>query len=195
MQHIPENTVLSHDLLEGVFARAALASDIEVVEEFPSRYDVEVARQHRWMRGDWQLLPWIFGSATTRCPLLGRWKMLDNIRRSLSAPAMLLAFLIGWQLPIPAALVWTAFLALVIFLPPLLPILSAVLPRQRGFPCAAMRATWRTTFAGVHADPVQRHVHGAARLPGAGCHPAHHVPVVREPQESAGMGHIRAVGL
>ena len=58
-QRIPENAVLSHDLLEGVFARAALASDVEVVEEFPSRYDVELARQHRWVRGDWQLLPWI----------------------------------------------------------------------------------------------------------------------------------------
>ncbi|HEX3754447.1 MAG TPA: protein ndvB, partial [Rhizomicrobium sp.] len=60
-QRIPENTILSHDLLEGIFARAALASDIEVVEEFPSRYDVELARQHRWVRGDWQLLPWIIG--------------------------------------------------------------------------------------------------------------------------------------
>ena len=58
---IPENAVLSHDLLEGIFARAGLASDIEVVEEFPSRYDVAAARQHRWVRGDWQLLPWIFG--------------------------------------------------------------------------------------------------------------------------------------
>ncbi|MDB5735476.1 MAG: uncharacterized protein JWN16_2113, partial [Alphaproteobacteria bacterium] len=139
LQQIPENTVLSHDLLEGVFARAALASDIELVEEFPSRYDVEVARQHRWMRGDWQLLPWIlgFGHRNThtgaRVPALGRWKMLDNIRRSLSAPAALLAFLIGWQLATPAAWVWTAFLALVISLPPLLPILSAVIPRRKGF--------------------------------------------------------------
>ena len=58
---IPENSVLSHDLLEGIFARAGLASDIEVVEEFPSRYSVATARQHRWVRGDWQLLPWIFG--------------------------------------------------------------------------------------------------------------------------------------
>ncbi len=58
---IPDDSVLSHDLLEGIFARAGLASDIEVVEEFPSRYEVAAARQHRWVRGDWQLLPWIFG--------------------------------------------------------------------------------------------------------------------------------------
>ncbi len=60
---IPESRVLSHDLLEGIFTRAGLVSDIEVVEEFPSRYDVAAARQHRWTRGDWQLLPWIFGAA------------------------------------------------------------------------------------------------------------------------------------
>ena len=57
----PTATLLSHDLFEGIFARAGLVSDIEVVEEFPSRYDVAASRQHRWARGDWQLLPWIFG--------------------------------------------------------------------------------------------------------------------------------------
>ena len=60
---VPENTLLSHDLFEGIFARAGLASDIEVIEEFPPRYDVAAARQHRWTRGDWQLLPWILGRA------------------------------------------------------------------------------------------------------------------------------------
>ena len=60
-QRIPESTLLSHDLLEGIFARSGLVTDIEVVEEFPSRYYVAAARQHRWARGDWQLLPWIFG--------------------------------------------------------------------------------------------------------------------------------------
>ena len=57
----PDSTLLSHDLFEGVFARAGLASDVEVVEEFPARYDVGAVRHHRWARGDWQLLPWIFG--------------------------------------------------------------------------------------------------------------------------------------
>jgi cyclic beta-1,2-glucan synthetase len=140
-QRIPENTVLSHDLLEGIFARAALASDIELVEEFPSRYDVELARQHRWVRGDWQLLPWILGlnpGGSDRArgpglPALGRWKMLDNLRRSLAAPALLLAFLVGWQLPKTASLIWTAFLALTIALPPFLPILAAIMPRHKGF--------------------------------------------------------------
>ncbi len=77
-QRFPASTVLSHDLLEGIFARAGLASDIEVVEEFPSRYDVAASRQHRWVRGDWQLLPWIFGRGPRRSrrrtaiPLTGR---------------------------------------------------------------------------------------------------------------------------
>jgi cyclic beta-1,2-glucan synthetase len=138
---IPENSILSHDLLEGIFARAGLASDIEVVEEFPSRYDVELSRQHRWVRGDWQLLPWILGFGSSRkstiskphLPALGRWKMIDNLRRSLSAPALLLALLCGWLLPPVAAMRWTLFLFAVVALPPLLPIVTGILPTRRGF--------------------------------------------------------------
>ncbi len=124
-QRIPENTVLSHDLLEGVYARAALVSDVELVEEFPSRYDVELARQHRWMRGDWQLLPWIIGLRGGISPL-GRWKLTDNLRRSLGAPALLLAFLLGWILPLPHAGWWTLFLLAVMALPPFLPVLTGL---------------------------------------------------------------------
>ena len=105
----PDSTLLSHDLFEGVFARAGLASDIEVVEEFPARYDVGAIRHHRWARGDWQLLPWIFGRAPEQrgtrkgpsaLPAIGRWKMLDNLRRTVSAPAAVLALLVGWTLSI-----------------------------------------------------------------------------------------------
>ena len=71
-ERVPDGTLLSHDLFEGIFARAGLVSDIEVVEEFPSRYDVAAARQHRWARGDWQLLPWILGRARCgRAPIRG----------------------------------------------------------------------------------------------------------------------------
>ncbi len=124
---VPESTLLSHDLFEGIFARAGLASDIEVVEEFPSRYDVAAARQHRWTRGDWQLLPWILGPAL---PALGRWKMLDNLRRSLSAPASLAALVAGWMLPMQAALVWTGFVVSTIAAATLLPVLAAIVPRR-----------------------------------------------------------------
>ncbi len=139
---IPDSTVLSHDLLEGTLARAGLVSDIEFVEEFPALYSVAAARQHRWVRGDWQLLPWIFGrgrnptggSAETVVPPMGRWKMLDNLRRSLSAPSALLAMLIGWLLPIYPATVWTVCILLAIALPPLLPAVAGMLSRNEGMP-------------------------------------------------------------
>ena len=137
---IPDNTVLSHDLLEGIFARAGLATDIEVIDEFPTRYDVAVARQYRWARGDWQLLPWIFGWGATSdadrrrrsVPLVGRWKMIDNLRRSLSAPAALLALTAGWILPSANAARWTLFILAAMAIPAVIPFLTAVLPRRLG---------------------------------------------------------------
>jgi cyclic beta-1,2-glucan synthetase len=137
---VPESSVLSHDLLEGTFARAALVSDIEVVEEFPSRYDVASARQHRWARGDWQLLPWIFSRgrdsradpARRTIPFVGRWKMMDNLRRTLVAPATLLALLAGWTLPSPAAGMWSLGVLCMVALPALLPFFSAIVPRRLG---------------------------------------------------------------
>jgi cyclic beta-1,2-glucan synthetase len=136
---IRDNTVLSHDLLEGSFARAGLASDIEVVEEFPSRYEVSAARQHRWVRGDWQLLPWILGVGRDRrkrrlgaLHAIGRWKMVDNLRRSLVPPAALAALVSGWLLPLAAAQVWTAFVVATFALPSLLPWFSGLIPRRPG---------------------------------------------------------------
>jgi cyclic beta-1,2-glucan synthetase len=136
----PEDTLLSHDLFEGIFARAGLVSDIEVVEEFPTRYDVSADRQHRWARGDWQLLPWIFGRrdaasrsrSSSQVPLIGRWKMVDNLRRTLSAPMAVAALLVGWTLPLRAAALWSAFIVLTIAIPTLLPVLGAIVPRNTG---------------------------------------------------------------
>ncbi|HSI01240.1 MAG TPA: glucoamylase family protein, partial [Reyranella sp.] len=135
---VPDNTMLSHDLFEGVFARSGLSSDIEVIEEFPARYDVAAARQHRWARGDWQLLPWLVsrvrGSLShgpaSPVTAIGFWKMFDNLRRTLSAPAAVAALLAGWTLPLSAALVWTAFILLTIALPTILPVIAALLPRH-----------------------------------------------------------------
>ena len=149
---IPESALLSHDLLEGIFARAGLVSDIEVVEEFPSRYDVAAARQHRWARGDWQLLPWIFGSGgnsnggqgRTPIPLIGRWKMLDNLRRTLSAPATFLSLLAGWLLPFAAAQAWTGFVVATIAIPALLPVIGGIVPRRLGI---SQRRHWHAVGA------------------------------------------------
>jgi cyclic beta-1,2-glucan synthetase len=139
-ERVPVSTLLSHDLFEGVFARAALATDIEVVEEFPARYDVAARRHHRWARGDWQLLPWIFGLGPAAgadrkrdtIPAMGRWKMLDNLRRTLSAPACVLALLAGLILPLAAATAWTDFLLLTILLPMLVSVAVAIVPRRGG---------------------------------------------------------------
>ena len=128
---VPDGTLLSHDLFEGTFARAGLASDVEVVEEYPARYLVATARNHRWARGDWQLLPWILGFRDS-LPLLGRWKMLDNLRRTLAAPAAVLALIAGWTLSSGDAALWTLFVFATIALPPLFPVLAAIEPRRPG---------------------------------------------------------------
>ncbi len=99
---VPENTLLSHDLLEGGYARAALVSDVEVVEDYPTGYNVDVSRHHRWARGDWQLLPWLF-STNAGVSAVTRWKMVDNLRRSLNPILWLIAAVVGWSvLPIRA---------------------------------------------------------------------------------------------
>jgi cellobiose phosphorylase len=100
----PENTVLSHDLLEACHARSALVSDVEFYEEFPSRYNVDIDRRHRWIRGDWQIMRWllprIVGSDSRRIanPLsvLSQWKIFDNLRRSLVPIALMVLVLGDW---------------------------------------------------------------------------------------------------
>ncbi len=137
---VPENALLSHDLFEGIFARAGLVTDIEFFEEFPSHYEVAKVRQHRWARGDWQLLPWIIGRAPDASgtsirrsiPLIGRWKMLDNLRRALLAPAAFVTLIAGWTLPFAAPLTWTAFIVGCITMPPFLQVLIGAIPRRRG---------------------------------------------------------------
>jgi cyclic beta-1,2-glucan synthetase len=137
---VPENALLSHDLFEGIFARAGLVTDIEFFDEFPSHYEVAAARQHRWARGDWQLLPWIFGGTRdasgsrvyAAISPISRWKMLDNLRRTLSAPAAFLTLIAGWTLPFAPPLIWTAFVLTTIALPALLPVLAGLMPPRRG---------------------------------------------------------------
>ena len=142
---VPENTMLSHDLFEGIFARAALASDTEVIEDFPSRMDVASKRQHRWVRGDWQLLPWL--SRDARIPAVGRWKMVDNLRRSLVAPATMVALVAGWMLPSPVAAMWTLMIIAMTALPRLLGLPYALLPKRRGI-------SLRPHFAALWQDAI-----------------------------------------
>lgn len=137
---VPDNAMLSHDLFEGLFARAALATDIELFEAFPSHYEAAAARQHRWARGDWQLLPWLLGRGHTgfephrvmKIPAIGRWKILDNLRRTLSAPAAFLTLMVGWLLPAGSPWVWSGFILATIAIPSLLSFVLGLYPRRRG---------------------------------------------------------------
>jgi cyclic beta-1,2-glucan synthetase len=121
----PENTVLSHDLIESCHARSALVSDVEFYEEYPSRYNTDVNRRHRWIRGDWQIAQWLLprvpGPDARRIanPLSGlsQWKILDNLRRSLVPAALLLLLLGNWMLLPDLGAIGPLLVLLIITLP------------------------------------------------------------------------------
>ena len=129
---VPENAVLSHDLFEGLFARCALVSDIELFEDFPSHSEVAATRAHRWTRGDWQLLPWIFGPGGHGISAIGRWKLLDNLRRSLVAPACLALLVASWSVRHAPWLQWLLVSVLTLGLPAILSVLDGLLPPRVG---------------------------------------------------------------
>ncbi|HEV3008954.1 MAG TPA: glucoamylase family protein, partial [Burkholderiales bacterium] len=115
----PENRILSHDLLEGCYARAGLLSDVELYEEYPSSYSADVSRRHRWIRGDWQIAGWLLrrvpmeDAGRFKNPLswLSQWKIFDNLRRSLAPLALVALLFAGWSLAVLAIVVTPALLA------------------------------------------------------------------------------------
>jgi cyclic beta-1,2-glucan synthetase len=120
----PENRILSHDLLEGCYARSGLLSDVQLYEEYPSRYSADVSRRRRWIRGDWQIARWLLprvpgpaGRQNNPLSALSRWKIFDNLRRSLAPAAFMLLLLLGWSVLSPAWL-WTLSVIAIIFMPP-----------------------------------------------------------------------------
>ena len=125
--YLPENKILSHDLIEGCYARSGLISDVQLYEEYPPGYKADVSRRHRWIRGDWQIARWImstvpaFDGSTKENPLskLSQWKIFDNLRRSLTSPALTLMLIIGWTL-LPSAWFWTLSVLGIIFFPALI---------------------------------------------------------------------------
>ncbi|MEP7085398.1 MAG: cyclic beta 1-2 glucan synthetase, partial [Betaproteobacteria bacterium] len=123
---LPDNRILSHDLLEGCYARSGLLSDVQLYEETPARYSADVKRRHRWIRGDYQIAQWVLprlfadSAGTRRNPLspLSRWKIFDNLRRSLIAPALIALLLLGWLLlPLPGF--WMMVVLGIVVVPPL----------------------------------------------------------------------------
>jgi cyclic beta-1,2-glucan synthetase len=125
-RRFPDNAILSHDLLEGCYARSGLMTKAQLYEDYPSHYAADVARRHRWIRGDWQLLPWLLsrvrredGSREDN-PLSGlaHWKIFDNLRRSLAPVALVLLFAFGWSF-LDEATLWTLSLFAMLLVPPL----------------------------------------------------------------------------
>ena len=150
----PENTLLSHDLIEGSFARAGLATDVIVYDDYPSRYVTYTRRKHRWIRGDWQLLPWLTGTVpgpdgpeSNQLSLLSRWKLFDNLRRSTLEVAQLLFFVIGWRFLPGAPFRWTLLGLGAVAAPWIISLLLALVrpPLDR---------SWRAYYGAVGRDLV-----------------------------------------
>ncbi|HKO96501.1 MAG TPA: glucoamylase family protein [Pyrinomonadaceae bacterium] len=150
---VPENALLSHDLFESLFVRAALVTDIELLDDYPASYVAYAKRQHRWTRGDWQIARWLLPTVPdsqrrkTRNPLslISRWKILDNLRRSLVAPALFLWLLAAWTILPGSRLFWTLVGVVVIAFPVYLHITTSLLIHPRGIP-------WTSHFWSVWGD-------------------------------------------
>ena len=148
----PENALLSHDLIEGSYVRAALATDITVYDDYPSRYLTFTRRKHRWIRGDWQLLRWLTlsvpgpqGLERNRLSLLSRWKILDNLRRSVVEIAQLVLLVAGWTLLAGSPLRWTALALGAVAAPWIFSLLLAVLRPP-------LDKSWRAYYGAVARD-------------------------------------------
>ncbi len=150
----PENTLLSHDLIEGNYARAGLATDVEVYDEYPSRYLTFTRRKHRWIRGDWQLLGWLAptvpgpdGPERNRLSILARWKIFDNMRRSTVEIAQLVFLTAGWTILPGAPLRWTVLGLLAVTAPWIVSLLLALVRPP-------LDKSWRAYYASIERDAV-----------------------------------------
>ncbi|MCS6852425.1 MAG: glycosyl transferase family 36 [Gemmataceae bacterium] len=159
-QTFPENHILSHDLIEGNYARCGLVTDIELLDEFPRKYLAYSRREHRWVRGDWQILPWLFGTVPSPTgprvnplPLLERWKIFDNLRRSLVPPSLVLLLLLAWTLLPGSPWFWTLAALAVPALPLILVTISGLARLVRGG--GSWRLAWRSFRRDVAATAAQ----------------------------------------
>ena len=134
----PDNKVLSHDLLEGCFARSGLLSDVSFYEDYPMAYLTDAARRHRWIRGDWQIINWLLPRVPggdgqmhkNSLSLLSRWKIFDNLRRSLTPAALIVLLISGWAI-LPLSWQWTSLVVGYLFLPALLEAVFAMLHKPK----------------------------------------------------------------
>ena len=126
-RRFPRNSLLSHDLIEGSYARVGLTTDVEVIDDYPSHYSAYTRRKHRWLRGDWQIAQWLFAKVPdesgryVRNPIatISRWKIFDNLRRSLVEIFTFALLLAGWTGLPGGALYWTVVTLFLMFVPTL----------------------------------------------------------------------------
>jgi len=158
---LPENSVLSHDLIESCYARSALISDVELYEEYPSRYNTDVTRRHRWIRGDWQIAQWLLpripgpdrGGVPNPLSGLSRWKILDNLRRSL-VPVALMILLFGAWIWLPQSGNGALLVVLgIVLLPAVLAFVSDLLRKPDELPLS-LHLRNRIWSAGLHFGQV-----------------------------------------
>ncbi|MEP6918725.1 MAG: hypothetical protein ABJC89_24010, partial [Acidobacteriota bacterium] len=139
---VPENTLLSHDLFEGFYARAGLVTDIHLVDDYPSNYLAFAARQHRWVRGDWQIIRWLWRTVPdasgrpvpNTVPAISRWKILDNLRRSLLPLSLVVLLVAGWTVLPGSSLLWTVLAVAVLAFPAYMQVARSLSSRVRGVP-------------------------------------------------------------
>ncbi len=157
-RRFPRNSLLSHDLIEGSYARVGLTTDIEVIDDYPSHYSAYTRRKHRWLRGDWQIAQWLFSKVPdesgryVRNPIstISRWKIFDNLRRSLVETSTFALLLAGW-LGLPGgALYWTAFTLFLMFVPTMVQLVFSVgrayVTKLPGAMRDAISGFWQGTF-------------------------------------------------
>jgi cyclic beta-1,2-glucan synthetase len=154
----PINSLLSHDLIEGAYARAGLVTDIEVIEDYPSHYSAYNRRKHRWLRGDWQIAEWLSSTVQDQSgarvanpiSLISRWKILDNLRRSLVEPATFVLLIFAWLAPGVRPVSWTLAAVFLLFLPAWFQLAfglgRAISQRKSGMTAEAVRVFLATNF-------------------------------------------------
>ncbi len=147
-RRFPRNALLSHDLIEGAYARAGLVTDVEVIDDYPSQHHAHARRRHRWIRGDWQILRWLFyrvpdeSGRLVNNPIsfISQWKIFDNLRRSLVEPFTFLVLLLGWYILPGGPRYWTAITLLLLLLPALVQLAIDLLKALAGFSFTAVRS-------------------------------------------------------
>ncbi len=158
-RRFPQNSLLSHDLIEGAYGRVGLLTDVEIMDDYPSHYSAQNRRKHRWVRGDWQILRWLLDRVPNDAGELvqnptsniSRWKIFDNLRRSLVEPATFLLLVIGWLWLPGTPRYWTFAALLIVFVPVLVQflfsLLRAFIAEQRGYIRQSIRDSLGLAFS------------------------------------------------